>query len=68
MIKYNASSILQIEIDYVQCTDLDIDAILDTTNVNPEKTSEVIPDLHKPTLDTDAIKEAHQGFVFYHPY
>jgi hypothetical protein len=53
--------IFQVEIDYIQCTDLDMDAVLDTTNSNPEKSLETIPDLHKPAMDANAIKDAHDG-------
>ncbi len=40
---------------------------MDTTNINPEKCLDTIPDAHKPAIDTDAVKEAHTG-TGYHLY
>lgn len=54
---------LQVDVDYVQVSQLDTDAILDPTVVEPEKTAEHIPAQHKPSIDPDAVKDAHQGYV-----
>ena len=52
----------QVEIDYVQCADLDVDAIFDPTVLNPEASQEVVQELHKPAFNPDEINEAHGGY------
>jgi len=60
-VRYVAKCQYKLEIDYVQCADLDMEAVMDTTNTNPEKCLDTLPDAHKPAIDTDAVKEAHTG-------
>lgn len=50
--------------DYVQTNDLDLDAILDSSVIDPEKSLEKVPVAHKPSIDTDVSKEAHTGSVY----
>lgn len=57
----NKKEIFQVEIDYVQTTDLDIEAIMDTTVLEPEKSLEKAPVKHQPSLDVGVAKDAHEG-------
>lgn len=50
-----------VEIDYVQCPDLDMNAIIDPTVVNPEAAQETIPEPHKPMFNPDEVKQMHEG-------
>lgn len=51
----------QVEIDYVQCSDLDIDAIFDPTVANPIADQESVPEPHKAMFNPDEVKELHGG-------
>uniref|UniRef100_A0A9J2P5U7 MHD domain-containing protein n=1 Tax=Ascaris lumbricoides TaxID=6252 RepID=A0A9J2P5U7_ASCLU len=61
-VRYVAKCSYKVEVDYVQCTDLDIDAILDPTVVNPEASQEVLPEMHKPAINPDDVNELHGGY------
>jgi len=52
----------QVEIDYVQTTDLDMDAIMDASNLEPEKASETVPAPHRPSIDVEIGKDVHGGY------
>ena len=49
------------EVDYVQCNDLDNDAIFDMKVANPEAAMDVKPDQHKPLFDPDEVAKQHTG-------
>lgn len=52
----------QVEIDYVQCSDLDMDAVFDPTVANPmDDNQETIPEQHKAMFNPDEVKELHGG-------
>ena len=51
----------QVDIDYLQVSQLDMDAILDPTVVDPEKSLDTLPEQHKPDIDMEAVKETHGG-------
>ncbi|VDM44781.1 unnamed protein product [Toxocara canis] len=61
-VRYVAKCSYKVEVDYVQCADLDVDAILDPTVVNPEASQEVIPEAHKPAIYPDDVSAMHGGY------
>uniref|UniRef100_A0A915Q747 Uncharacterized protein n=1 Tax=Setaria digitata TaxID=48799 RepID=A0A915Q747_9BILA len=61
-VRYVAKCTYQVEIDYVQCSDLDIDAIFDPTVANPEAIQEAPPEPHKAMFNPDEVKEIHGGY------
>uniref|UniRef100_A0A0N5AIT8 MHD domain-containing protein n=1 Tax=Syphacia muris TaxID=451379 RepID=A0A0N5AIT8_9BILA len=61
-VRYVAKCNYKVEVDYVQCSTLDVDAIVDPTNVNPEASHEVIPELHKPAFNPDENKDNYAGY------
>ena len=48
------------EIDYVQCADLDIDTA--DPSVNPEAAVQSIPELHQPTFHPDNVRDINEGY------
>ncbi|MCP9259749.1 Protein stoned-B [Dirofilaria immitis] len=61
-VRYVAKCTYKVEIDYVQCSDLDIDAIYDLTITNPAVNLENIPEPHKAMFNPDEVKELHGGY------
>jgi len=61
-VRYLAKYQYTVETDYVQTTDLDIEAIMDTTVLDPEKSLEKAPVKHQPSLDIGIAKDAHEGY------
>jgi len=61
-VRYVAKFQYKVEIDYVQCADLDVDAILDQTNLNPELALNNVPDQHKPMFEGGQVSEPHEGY------
>uniref|UniRef100_A0A5S6R562 MHD domain-containing protein n=1 Tax=Trichuris muris TaxID=70415 RepID=A0A5S6R562_TRIMR len=56
--KYNYT----VEIDYVQSSELEIDAIADPTVVNPEASLDKEVPVHKPDIDYNVAKQLHEGY------
>ncbi|CDW56546.1 protein UNC 41, b [Trichuris trichiura] len=61
-VRYLSKYSYTVEIDYVQTSELQIDAITDPTIVNPEATLEKEVTVHKPEIDTNVAKELHEGY------
>ncbi|KAL3985233.1 Adaptor complexes medium subunit family protein [Acanthocheilonema viteae] len=61
-VRYVAKCTYKVEIDYVQCSDLDMDAIFDPTVVDPTANQENIPESHKAMFNPDEVKELHGGY------
>lgn len=49
------------EIDYVQCADLEIDTMDPMTN--PDVAMTTVPELHQPAFQPAEIAEMHEGLV-----
>ncbi|VDN94889.1 unnamed protein product [Brugia pahangi] len=61
-VRYVAKCTYKVEIDYVQCSDLDIDPIFDPTTANPAANQESIPEQHKAMFNPDEVNELHAGY------
>ncbi|OZC12176.1 hypothetical protein X798_00697 [Onchocerca flexuosa] len=61
-VRYVAKCSYKVEIDYIQCSDLDIDAIFNPTIINSSDISENIPEPHKAMFNPDEVKELHGGY------
>uniref|UniRef100_A0A0R3RHW6 Tudor domain-containing protein n=1 Tax=Elaeophora elaphi TaxID=1147741 RepID=A0A0R3RHW6_9BILA len=61
-VRYVAKCTYKVEIDYVQCSDLDMDAIFDPTVANPTANQESTPEPHKAMFNPDEVKELHGGY------
>ncbi|KAE9548682.1 hypothetical protein FO519_008104 [Halicephalobus sp. NKZ332] len=61
-VRYVAKCKYDVEVDYVQCNDLDNDAIFDMKLANPEAAMNVQPEQHKPLFDPDEVAKQHTGY------
>ncbi|KIH48062.1 hypothetical protein ANCDUO_21872, partial [Ancylostoma duodenale] len=61
-VRYVAKCQYKVEIDYVQCADLEVDT-LDPT-LNPEVAMTTVPELHQPAFQPAEIAEMHEGSSF----
>ncbi|RCN38023.1 hypothetical protein ANCCAN_16054 [Ancylostoma caninum] len=59
-VRYVAKCQYKVEIDYVQCADLEVDT-LDPT-LNPEVAMTTVPELHQPAFQPAEIAEMHEGY------
>ncbi|ETN71694.1 adaptor complexe medium subunit family protein, partial [Necator americanus] len=57
--QYKVVKHVQVEIDYVQCADLEVDTMDPTTN--PEVAMATVPELHQPAFKPTEIAELHEG-------
>lgn len=62
-VRYVAKCQYTVDIDYVQCNDLDNDAIFDPMVVNPEAAMASPLPQHKPVFDPDEVQQQHTGYV-----
>ncbi|KRZ09781.1 putative stoned B-like protein [Trichinella zimbabwensis] len=61
-VRYLSKYTYTVDIDYVETTELDMDAVVDPTVVEPEKSLQKAPAAHKPDIDADVAKEVHEGY------
>ncbi|KRZ91409.1 putative stoned B-like protein, partial [Trichinella sp. T8] len=61
-VRYLSKYTYTVDIDYVETTELDMDAVVDPTVVEPEKSLQNAPTTHKPDIDADVAKEVHEGY------
>ncbi|KRY69392.1 putative stoned B-like protein [Trichinella pseudospiralis] len=61
-VRYLSKYTYTVDIDYVETTELDMDAVVDPTVVEPEKSLQKAPATHKPDIDADVAKEVHEGY------
>ncbi|VDK67078.1 unnamed protein product [Onchocerca ochengi] len=61
-VRYVAKCSYKVEIDYIQCSDLDIDAIFNSTTINSADIPENIPEPHKAMFNPDEVKELYGGY------
>ncbi|VDN08040.1 unnamed protein product [Thelazia callipaeda] len=61
-VRYVAKCTYKVEIDYVQCSDLNVNTILDPTVVDPESLLETVPEPHEAMFDPKHVTEMHGGY------
>ncbi|CAG9531172.1 unnamed protein product, partial [Cercopithifilaria johnstoni] len=61
-VRYVAKCTYKVEIDYVQCSHLDMDATFDPIVANLTANQENIPEPHKAMFNPDEVKELHGGY------
>ncbi|CAD6189507.1 unnamed protein product [Caenorhabditis auriculariae] len=59
-VRYVAKYQYKVEIDYIQCANLDIDTA--DPSVNPEAAAAPVPDLHAPQIHPDGVSKMHEGY------
>ncbi|CAI4223256.1 unnamed protein product [Auanema sp. JU1783] len=59
-VRYVAKCQYKVEIDYVQCADLEVDTMDPSTN--PDEVMNVVPELHQPTFEPNTVAEMHDGY------
>ncbi|KHJ87881.1 hypothetical protein OESDEN_12334, partial [Oesophagostomum dentatum] len=59
-VRYVAKCQYKVEIDYVQCADLEVDTMDPMTN--PEVAMTTVPELHQPAFQPSEIAELHEGY------
>ncbi|PIO75194.1 adaptor complexe medium subunit family protein [Teladorsagia circumcincta] len=59
-VRYVAKCQYKVEIDYVQCADLEIDTLDPSTN--PDEAMNTVPELHQPAFQPAEIEQVHEGY------
>ncbi|CAJ0566958.1 unnamed protein product, partial [Mesorhabditis spiculigera] len=59
-VQQNESNLIEVEIDYIQCADLDVDAVANS-EANPEDTI-AIPEMHRPAMHPTDVADMHEGY------
>ncbi|KAK6040009.1 hypothetical protein COOONC_22484 [Cooperia oncophora] len=59
-VRYVAKCQYKVEIDYVQCADLEVDTMDPTTN--PDEAMATVPELHQPAFQPAEIEQVHEGY------
>ncbi|WKY09923.1 hypothetical protein Q1695_002350 [Nippostrongylus brasiliensis] len=59
-VRYVAKCQYKVEIDYVQCADLEVDTLDPATN--PDVAMAVVPELHQPAFQPTEVEQMHEGY------
>uniref|UniRef100_A0A1I7XFC1 MHD domain-containing protein n=1 Tax=Heterorhabditis bacteriophora TaxID=37862 RepID=A0A1I7XFC1_HETBA len=59
-VRYVAKCQYKVEIDYIQCADLEVDTM--DPSINPDTEMATVPELHQPAFQPAGIAQLHDGY------